>query len=281
MSLENILDDLKSDDVKVRKTAIEQLEGINDESIIDDLIIATTDDSAQVRFKAASILGNFGEVAFEKLTDQYSKAEGKDKRFLAFALKETNNPKAIDYFVDAVEDEDFGVRKVAIRALGELKAEDKLDDISKGLDDEDWGVRLAAIYAFGDIATPQSIDLIKKARRNEKDEDFKKSCKKALKKAEKLLKAKEKGETVVSTLPLSRIKELEKTNVSKAIKEYEKYVEVGQAKDAPYKRLVVLYRKNDDYDNELRVLNKAIEVFSSEKPEKVDYFQKRLDKLQG
>ena len=281
MSLENILDDLKSDDVKVRKTAIEQLEGINDESIIDDLIIATTDDSAQVRFKAASILGNFGEVAFEKLTDQYSKAEGKDKRFLAFALKESNNPKAIDYFVDAVEDEDFGVRKVAIRALGELKAEDKLDDISKGLDDEDWGVRLAAIYAFGDIATPQSIDLIKKARRNEKDEDFKKSCKKALKKAEKLLKAKEKGETVVSTLPLSRIKELEKTNVSKAIKEYEKYVEAGQAKDAPYKRLVVLYRKNDDYDNELRVLNKAIEVFSSEKPEKVDYFQKRLDKLQG
>ena len=281
MSLENILDDLKSDDVKVRKTAIEQLEGINDESIIDDLIMATTDDSAQVRFKAASILGNFGEVAFEKLTDQYSKAEGKDKRFLAFALKETNNPKAIDYFVDAVEDEDFGVRKVAIRALGELKAEDKLDDISKGLDDEDWGVRLAAIYAFGDIATPQSIDLIKKARRNEKDEDFKKSCKKALKKAEKLLKAKEKGETVVSTLPLSRIKELEKTNVSKAIKEYEKYVEAGQAKDAPYKRLVVLYRKNDDYDNELRVLNKAIEVFSSEKPEKVDYFQKRLDKLQG
>lgn len=280
MTLEKTINDLKSNDIKVRKAAIEQLEGVNDESIIDDLIVATKDESAQVRFKAASILGNFGEVAFEKLTEQYLKAEGKDKRFLAFALKETNNPKAIDYFVDAVDDDDFGVRKVAIRALGELKADDKLDDISKGLDDEDWGVRLAAIYAFGDIATPRSIELIKTARRNEKDEDFKKSCKKALKKAEKILKAKEKGETVVSTLPIARIKELEKTNLSKAIKEYEKYVEAGQAKDAPYKRLVILYRKNNDYDNEVRVLNRAIEVFTKEKPDKVDYFQKRLEKLE-
>ncbi len=281
MSLEKTIEDLKSDDVNIRKEAIEQLVGVNDESIIDDLIIATTDENAQVRFKAATILGNFGDVAFEKLANHYNKAEGKDKRFLAFALKEANNPKAIDYFVDAVEDEDFGVRKVAIRALGELKAEDKLDEISKGLDDEDWGVRLAAIYAFGDIATPESIELIKKARRNEKDEDFKKSCKKALKKAEKVLKAKEKGETISSTLPMARIKEFEKTNVQKAIKEYEKYVEEGQVKDAPYKRLVILYRKNDDYDNEVRVLNKAIEVFGSKKPEKVDYFQKRLDKLVG
>ncbi len=281
MNLERIIEDLKDEDVQVRKLAIEKLEGVKDEFIIDDLIIATTDDNAQVRFKAATILGNMGDIAFEKLIKEYEKSEGKNKRFLAFALKETNNPKSINYFVDAIDDEDFGVRKVAIRALGELKAEDKLDYISKGLKDEDWGVRLATIYACGDIATSESIDLIKKARRNEKDDDFKKSCKKALKKAEKLLKAKENGQTIISTLPISRIKEFEKTNLQKAINEYEKYLTAEKVKDMPYKRLAIIYRKNNDYDNEIRVLNKAIEVFSKEKPEKVDYFQKRLDKLSG
>ena len=281
MNLEKIIEDLKNEDVKIRKSAIEKLEGIKDEFIIDDLIIATTDDNAQVRFKAATILGNMGDIAFEKLIKEYEKSEGKNKRFLAFAIKETKNPKSIDYFVGAVEDEDFGVRKVAIRALGELQAEDKLDEISKGLQDEDWGVKLATIYALGDIATPESIELIKKARRNEKDEDFKKSCKKTLKKSEKLLKAKKNGQTIISTIPLSRIKEFEKTNLPKAINEYEKYITAKKVKDTPYKRLAIIYRKNNDPNNEIRVLNKAIEIFSKEKPEKAGYFQKRLDKIKS
>ena len=108
--------------------------------------------------------------------------QAKTKRFLAFALKETNNEKAIPLFAEAVSDEDFGVRKVSIRALGELQADDYLDVIAKGLDDEDWGVRLATIHACADLASDESISLIKKQEGKKKDEDFKKSCKKALKK---------------------------------------------------------------------------------------------------
>ena len=70
---------------------------------------------------------------------------------------------------------------------------------------------------------------------------------------------------------------MEKTNVQKAIKEYERYVEAKQAKDAPYKRLCILYRKANDYDNEVRVIETAIEVFDGTK--KQDYFTKRLAKL--
>lgn len=279
MNLENALEGLKDENVTVRKEAIESLIGCKDESIVDDLIIAVTDENAQVRFKAAEILGTFGDSAFDRLAGEFESAEGKNKRFLGFALKETGNPKAIEYFAKSVDDEDFGVRKVAIRALGELNAEDKLDDIAKGLDDEDWGVKLATIYAFGDIGTPESIKLIKKARAGVDDKDFKKSCKKALKKAEKVLKARKTGGTVSSVIPISRIKEMEKTNVTKAIKEYEKYVTDGQPKDAPYKRLCILYRKNDDYENEIRVIKRAIEVLSEKKPGKEAYFQKRLDKM--
>ena len=273
------IENLQSDDVSIRKEAIESLIGVTDEEAIDPLIKATTDENAQVRFKAAEILGNMGNVAFDKLVSEFTSESGKNKRFLAFALKETNNEKAIPLFAEAVNDEDFGVRKVSIRALGELQANDELDTIAKGLEDEDWGVRLAAIHACADLATDESIDLIKKARRAEKDEDFKKSCKKALKKAEKLKKAKSEGKTVVSTIPMSTIKEMEKTNPQKAIKEYEKYVESGSDKDAPYKRLAVLYRKLALYDEEVAVLEKAIDVLSEKKPGKEKWFVNRLNKM--
>ena len=279
LSFEEAINNLSDDDVKVRKEAIESLVGITDEKAIDPLIKATTDENAQVRFKAAEILGNMGEVAVDKLIEEFENAEGKDKRFLAFALKETGDKKVIPYFVEATNDEDFGVRKVAVRSLGELQAEEELDAIAKCLEDEDWGVRLAAIQALGDIATDDSIKLIKDARKTESDKDFKKSCNKAIKKAQKRQKAKASGEEVVSLIPMSTLKEMEKTNVQKAIKGYESYVESRQAKDAPYKRLCILYRKSNDYDSEVRVLKTACEVFADNE-KKLAYFQKRLDKLQ-
>ena len=181
--------------------------------------------------------------------------------------------------MDATDDEDFGVRKVAVRALGELQANEELESIAKCLEDEDWGVKLAAIQALGDLATDESIKLIKDARKGEDDKDFKKSCNKAIKKAQKRQKAKKSGETIVKVIPMSTIKEMEKTNVQKAIKEYERYVEAKQPKDAPYKRLCVLYRKANDYDNEVRVIKTAIEVFA-DNDKKLSYFEKRLAKLE-
>ena len=66
--------------------------------------------------------------------------------------------------------------------------------------------------------------------------------------------------------------------MQKAIKEYERYVEAKIAKDAPYKRLCVIYRKENDYDNEVRVIETAIDVFAGN-DKKVAYFEKRLAKL--
>ena len=279
LTMTEAIENLQNDDVSIRKEAIESLIGVTDEAAIDPLIEATTDENAQVRFKAAEILGNMGNVAFDRLVSKFESETGKNKRFLAFALKETNNEKAIPLFAQAVSDEDFGVRKVSIRALGGLQAHDELDTIAKGLDDEDWGVRLAAIYACADLASDDSIALIKKARRDESDKDFKKSCNKAIKKAEKNQKAKAEGKVVSNTIPMKTIKEMEKTNPQKAIKEYKKYVQSESDKDAPYKRLAILYRKLRQDENEIAVLEKAIEVLSVKKPGKEDWFVKRLAKM--
>lgn len=279
LTMTEAIENLQNEDVSIRKEAIESLIGVTDEEAIDPLIEATTDENAQVRFKAAEILGNMGNVAFDRLVSKFSSESGKNKRFLAFALKETNNEKAIPLFAEAVNDEDFGVRKVSIRALGELQAHDELDTIAKGLDDEDWGVKLATIYACADLASDESIALIKKARRAESEKDFKKSCNKAIKKAEKIQKAKSEGKVVSSTIPMKTIKEMEKTNPQKAIKEYEKYVDSGTDKDAPYKRLAILYRKLRQEEKEIAVLKRAIEVLSEKKPGKEDWFVKRLNKM--
>ncbi|MCC7553601.1 MAG: HEAT repeat domain-containing protein [Methanobacteriaceae archaeon] len=277
LNLEEAIKELKNKDVKSRKIAINSLEGTNDEKTIDHLIEATTDESAPIRFKAAEILGKMGDVAMDHLIQKFKHETGQNKRLLAHALKETKNPQIIDLFAEAVSDEDFGVRKVAIRTLGELKAEDKIDVISKGMEDDDWGVRLATVYALGDIATEESVSLIKIARRNEKDKDFKKSCNKSIKKAEKSMKggssSKPKGKS------LKQIKDLEKENIDEAINAYEEHLSNNASSDVPYKRLVIIYRKNKDEENELRVLNQAIETLSKLNPGKEKWFDDRLSKM--
>ena len=79
--------------------------------------------------------------------------------------------------------------------------------------------------------------------------------------------------------PMSTIKEMEKTDVDAAIKAYEVHVKDGSTKDAPYKRLAILYRKTNDFDNEVRILKTAIDVLSKENPGKEEWFVKRLDKM--
>ena len=67
--LKEAIDNLSDDDVSVRKEAVNALIGVTDIEAIDPLIEATTDDNAQIRFKAAEILGNMGEVARDKLIE--------------------------------------------------------------------------------------------------------------------------------------------------------------------------------------------------------------------
>ena len=51
--------------------------------------------------------------------------------------------------------------------------------------------------------------------------------------------------------------------VDLAIKLYEKNISENFDGSHPYNRLAIIYRKRKDFQNEIRVLNKAIEVFSN------------------
>ena len=62
---------------------------------------------------------------------------------------------------------------------------------------------------------------------------------------------------------------IERTGKSRdlAIKLYEKNITENFDGSHPYNRLAIIYRKQKDYQNEIRVLNKAINVFSNLMPE--------------
>lgn len=66
---------------------------------------------------------------------------------------------------------------------------------------------------------------------------------------------------------------------SQAIAIYEKNIE-GECYPAShaFDRLMILYRKQQDYDNEIRVINRAVEVLCPLHPDLKDKYEKRLQK---
>ncbi|WP_429968168.1 hypothetical protein [Enterococcus sp. AZ046] len=79
-------------------------------------------------------------------------------------------------------------------------------------------------------------------------------------------------------------RELEKSGkIDEAIELYERNVSNRFEGNYPYDRLAIIYRKRRDYDNEIRVLRTAVEVFENNQSmrkdisPKIDRFKKRLD----
>ena len=72
---------------------------------------------------------------------------------------------------------------------------------------------------------------------------------------------------------------------SKAIEQYKKNVAKRFEGNHPYDRLAIYYRKKKDYDNEIKVLETAIDVFTNDVPKersdrlpKLNKFKERLNK---
>jgi len=73
--------------------------------------------------------------------------------------------------------------------------------------------------------------------------------------------------------------------VDRAIELYEKNVEEGFEGNHPYDRLAVIYRKREEYEEEIRVLKRAIWIFENkvyrgrtDREPKLKKFKERLEK---
>jgi len=68
--------------------------------------------------------------------------------------------------------------------------------------------------------------------------------------------------------------------VDKAVELYEKVIAHDFIGSHPYNRLAIIYRKRKDYDNEIRVLEKAIYVYENKNStgNKLEGFKDRLSR---
>lgn len=181
-NLKLILEKLESEDIEEKILAIKDLGDMDNDEAIMALNNVLGDDDPQVRFQAAEALARIGEPAVPFLLETMKHDESA-RRYAILALKKIGDPRVIRDLIAALDDGDWGVRKVAARTLGELKAVDALEPLIKTLEDDDWGVRLAAVRSLGDLQDQRAIEPIKKARRKARgDKDFKKAANKALKK---------------------------------------------------------------------------------------------------
>ena len=50
----------------------------------------------------------------------------------------------IKHLINALKDDDWGVRKFSAKSLGEMEAIESVESLIETLEDDDWGVRVAA-----------------------------------------------------------------------------------------------------------------------------------------
>ena len=79
-------------------------------------------------------------------------------------------------------------------------------------------------------------------------------------------------------------------DIPNAIKYYELCIQANFEGSYPYNRLAILYRKQKDYNNEIRVIEQAISIFTdirskgyreTELTQKINKFQDRLSKAKA
>ena len=77
-------------------------------------------------------------------------------------------------------------------------------------------------------------------------------------------------------------KELEKSgNTDEAIKLYEQNIKEGFIGAHPYNRLAIIYRKRSQFDDEISVLKKAIEIEEKTDGWRLDKYRKRLEQVEA
>jgi len=85
-------------------------------------------------------------------------------------------------------------------------------------------------------------------------------------------------------IELEKLGRNDESKIDEAIKLYEENISEESGGNHPYDRLAIIYRKRKQYDEEIRVLKKAIDVFTSltrpDAVKKLAKFKERLEKVQ-
>ena len=157
--VDSLIKDLKDENSTIRADAAKTLGEINDTKAVYPLIQALKDDNESVRAEAATSLGNTKDdqavyPLIQALTDRKPVV-----RFeIANALVEIGK-SAVEPLIQALKDkkENSSVREYAASALGEINDTRAVDPLIQALNDDDSGVRWNSAYALGTIGDVRAV----------------------------------------------------------------------------------------------------------------------------
>ena len=116
----SLIEKLQDSDPDVRKEAAEVL-GSSGSDAVDPLIKALDDSNPDVRFQASKSLAEIGDPAVESLVNALKGEEGNIKRYATFALKNIGDENVVEHLIEALNDDDWSVRKTSAKSLGEME----------------------------------------------------------------------------------------------------------------------------------------------------------------
>ncbi len=151
--------------VSLTSVALGQTEADSINQIVDSLFIQATTKNINYRDQvkpAQEALGAMGEAAVPRLVEKMDTQDARSMLALIDIFKLIGTP-AVPYIVDALGKTDPFKRRLAARALGEMKDSTAVDGLLGYIDDPDFRIRAGTVNALGRIGDRRGIDAAVKA----------------------------------------------------------------------------------------------------------------------
>ena len=150
---------LSDKDPRVRSNAIESLELFDlEEDELKGIMALLDDENNRVKANAAKTLWKFGGLRMlSYLHKMLNENDNKWHRAsAAFALGEIKSEQCKDFLIEAIDDQDFEVRRNVVLALGKVEAGDCVELLANKYINEHKDVKLNIIHALEMIGNEQS-----------------------------------------------------------------------------------------------------------------------------
>lgn len=154
---------LGSKSVPERLNALSIIVNVQGEGYPDELLLASKDGDAEIRQKAISLMGMYGEARFADQLILALADESTHVRVAAIeALVKVRPEKGLVPLMSALEDRDVWIRTAAAHALGEYRDPEAVGTLMRHLNTDQPPVKIAIIEALGKSASPAIIPVLEK-----------------------------------------------------------------------------------------------------------------------
>jgi len=155
--VEELAQELGSDDPKVRQRAAQTLQSVRHPKSVDLGLKALQDPDAKVRTSAARSLGSLGDArAGDPLLALLNDADSRTRQAAAYALGRLQEPRAAEPLLAMLRELNAGTRQTAAKALEDIGAP-AVDGLIAALSDKDQKVRELAIRSLGNLGDPRAV----------------------------------------------------------------------------------------------------------------------------